>query len=88
MCIERPARIGEAEEIIRAKTKTNITGRSSPESTNPFMATLALRIEPAASGSGVEVRTDIEPRLVPLYLFKTHGDVRRAADGVHPRGAR
>ena len=71
VCIERPARIGEAEEIIRAKTKTNITGRSSPESTNPFKATLGLRIEPAAFGSGIEVRTDIEPRLVPLYLFKT-----------------
>ena len=71
VCIERPGRIGEAEEIIRARTKTNITGRSSPESTNPFMATLGLRIEPAAFGSGVEVRTDIEPRLVPLYLFKT-----------------
>ena len=30
VCIERPARIGEAEEIIHAKTKSNITGRSSP----------------------------------------------------------
>ena len=71
VCIERPARTTEAEEIIRAKTKTNITGRSSPDSTNPFMATLGLRIEPAAFGSGIEVRTDVEPRLVPLYLFKT-----------------
>jgi ribosomal protection tetracycline resistance protein len=71
VCIERPARVGEAEEIIRAQTKTNITGRSSPLSTNPFMATLALRIEPAAFGSGVEFRADVEPRLVPLYLFKT-----------------
>ncbi len=71
VCIERPARIGEAEEVIRAKTKTNITGRSSPDSTNPFKATLGLRIEPAAVGSGIDVRTDIEPRLVPLYLFKT-----------------
>ncbi|HYH91635.1 MAG TPA: translation factor GTPase family protein [Candidatus Saccharimonadales bacterium] len=71
VCIERPARAGQAEEVIRAKTKTNITGRSSPDSTNPFMATLGLRIEPAAFGSGVEVRVDIEPRLVPLYLFKT-----------------
>ncbi len=71
VCIERPARVGEAVEIIHAKTKTNITGRSSPLSTNPFMATLALRIEPAPFGSGIEVRTDIEPRLVPLYLFKT-----------------
>ncbi len=71
MCIERPARVGEAEEIIHAKTKTNITGRSSPLSTNPFMATLALRIEPAPAGSGIEVRTDVEIKLVPLYLFHT-----------------
>ncbi len=71
VCIERPARVGEAEEIIRAKTKTNITGRSSPLSTNPFLATLALRIEPAAPGSGIHFRTDVEVRLVPLYLFHT-----------------
>ena len=71
VCIERPARIGEADEIIRAKTHTNITGRSSPLSTNPFMATLGLRIEPAAFGSGFEFRHDVEPRFIPLYLFKT-----------------
>jgi ribosomal protection tetracycline resistance protein len=70
VCIERPARVGEAEEIIRAKTHTNITGRSSPLSTNPFLATLALRIEPTAFGSGIEFRHDVEPRLIPLYLFK------------------
>ena len=56
VCIERPAGVGEAEEVISAKTHTNITGRSSPLSTNPFMATLALRIEPAAVGSGIEFR--------------------------------
>ena len=71
VCIERPARVGEAEEILRAKTKTNITGRSSPLSTNPFFATLALRIEPAAFDSGVEVRVDVENRLLPLYIYKT-----------------
>jgi ribosomal protection tetracycline resistance protein len=71
VCIERPAGLGEAEEVIRARTHSNITGRSSPLSTNPFLATLALRVEPAAPGSGVEVRFEIEPRLVPLYLFKT-----------------
>ena len=71
VCIERPVRAGEAEQVIRAETKTNITGRSSPSSTNPFRATLALRIEPAGVGSGVEFRADVEPRLVPLYLFKT-----------------
>ena len=71
VCIERPARVGEAEEVISAKTHSNITGRSSPLSTNPFMATLALRIEPAAVGSGIEFRAEVEPRLVPLYLFRT-----------------
>ncbi|MEO6351173.1 MAG: translation factor GTPase family protein [Candidatus Limnocylindrales bacterium] len=71
VCIERPAGIGEAEEVIYAKTHTNITGRSSPLSTNPFLATLALRIEPAAPGSGVEFRSDVEVRLVPLYIFHT-----------------
>jgi ribosomal protection tetracycline resistance protein len=71
VCIERPARAGEAEEILAAKTKTNITGRSSPLSTNPFRATLALRIDPPPFGSGIAFRAEVEPRLVPLYLFKT-----------------
>ena len=71
VCIERPGKAGAALEVIRAKTKTNITGPSSPLSTNPFMATLGLRIEPAPPGSGVEFRTDVEVRLVPMYLFHT-----------------
>ncbi|MEA2518046.1 MAG: ribosomal protection tetracycline resistance protein [Chloroflexota bacterium] len=71
VCIERPADVGEAEEVIAARTKVNITGRSSALSTNPFKATLALRIEPAPAGSGIEFRADVEPRLVPLYLFHT-----------------
>jgi ribosomal protection tetracycline resistance protein len=71
VCIERPAGVGAAEEVISAKTKTNITGRSSPLSTNPFLATLALRIEPAAPGSGIDFGAEVEPRLVPLYLFHT-----------------
>jgi ribosomal protection tetracycline resistance protein len=71
VCIERPARVGEAEEILRARTKTNITGRSSPLSTNPFPATLALRIEPAPFDSGVEFRAEVDHRLVPLYIYKT-----------------
>lgn len=71
LCIERPARTGEAEQVIRARTKTNITGRSSPDSTNPFLATLAVRLDPAAPGTGVEVAFDVAHRLVPLYLFRT-----------------
>jgi ribosomal protection tetracycline resistance protein len=72
VCIERPARVGESEQLIHARTNTNITGRSSPLSTNPFAATLGLRIEPAPPGSGVEVRIEIEPRLVPLNVYKTN----------------
>ena len=71
LCIERPARVGEADEVIRAKAHTNITGRSSPLSMNPFLATLGLRIEPGPPGSGIEYRHVVEPRLIPLYLFKT-----------------
>jgi ribosomal protection tetracycline resistance protein len=71
VCMERPARVGEAEEVIQAKTKTNITGRSSPLSTNPFKATLALRIEPAPVGSGIAFAADVEVRYVPLYIFHT-----------------
>src|SRR4029450_7673671 len=59
------------DEVIRAKTKTNITGRSSPLSTNPFRATLGLRVEPLPPGAGVEFRVRIEPRLIPLYIYKT-----------------
>ena len=35
------------------------------------MATLALRIEPLPLGSGIEYVHQVEPRLIPLYLFKT-----------------
>jgi ribosomal protection tetracycline resistance protein len=72
LCIEWPARPAEADEVIAAKTKTNITGRSSPLSTNPFAATMGLRIEPLPPGSGIEFRLDVESRLVPLYLTKTN----------------
>jgi ribosomal protection tetracycline resistance protein len=71
VCIERPARPADAEEILHAKTHTNITGRSSPLSTNPFRATLALCIEPLPPGTGVQFVADVEPRLIPLYIFHT-----------------
>jgi ribosomal protection tetracycline resistance protein len=71
LCIEWPARAAEADEVIHAKTKTNITGRSSPLSTNPFVATMGLRVEPLPLGSGIEFRLEVESRLVPLYLYRT-----------------
>jgi ribosomal protection tetracycline resistance protein len=71
ICVERPLGVGECLEVIRARTKTNITGKNSPHSTNPFRATLGLRVEPAPIGSGVVVGLDVDPRLVPIYLYKT-----------------
>jgi ribosomal protection tetracycline resistance protein len=56
--IERPAGTGEAVEILHAET-------------NPFQATIGLRIEPAPAGTGVDFRMDIDPRTAPLYVYKT-----------------
>jgi ribosomal protection tetracycline resistance protein len=56
--IERPSRAGEAIEILHAES-------------NPFLATIGLRVDPAPHGSGVEFRVDVDPRTAPLYLYKT-----------------
>ena len=71
--IERLVGSGEALEILYAKTKTNVTGKSSPTSSNPFPATLGLRVEPAEVGAGIELRSELDVRLVPLYIYKTVG---------------
>jgi ribosomal protection tetracycline resistance protein len=71
VCVERVVGTGEAGEVLRAKTKTNVTGKSSPTSPNPFPATAALRIGPAPVGSGIDFRLDVDVRLVPIYIYKT-----------------
>ena len=71
ICVERPTGTGEALEVLRAATHSNVTGKSSPHSTNPFLATLGIRVEAAPVGSGIEVRLDVDVRLVPLYIYKT-----------------
>ena len=38
---------------------------------NPFPATLAFRIEPAADGAGETFRRETEARALPLYVYKT-----------------
>jgi ribosomal protection tetracycline resistance protein len=55
ICVERPTRAGEGVEILNAES-------------NPFRATIALRVEP---GSGVEFRLAVDFRLVPLYVYRT-----------------
>jgi len=56
--IERPERSGEALEVLHAES-------------NPFHATIGLRIDPAADGSGIAFRLAVDTRTVPLYVYKT-----------------
>ncbi len=58
ICVERPARTGEAVEILHAES-------------NPFAATIGLRVDPAPVDSGVDFRLDVDPRTLPLYLYRT-----------------
>ena len=73
VCIERPVGTSESVEVLYARTKTNVTGNSSPTSSNPFLATLGLRLDPAPIGSGIEFRLAVDVRLVPIYIYKTVG---------------
>ena len=57
ICIERPNATGAAFEI-------------GDQNGNPFLATIGLRIEPAAIGSGVSYGIEIEPGSLPL-AFQT-----------------
>ena len=56
--IERPMGPGAAAETLQ-------------DEANPFLATIGLRVEPGPLGSGVEFRLDVDPRLTPLYVYKT-----------------
>jgi ribosomal protection tetracycline resistance protein len=57
ICVERPARTGEAVEVLHAES-------------NPFLATIGLRVDPAPDDSGVEFRMHVEARTVPMYIYK------------------
>jgi ribosomal protection tetracycline resistance protein len=55
--IERPTRSGEAIELLHADS-------------NPFLATIGLRIEPAPNDSGIEFRLRVAHDGIPLYIYK------------------
>ena len=57
ICVERPVRAGEAQEILHA-----------PD--NPFLATLGIRIDPAPAGRGTVFRLEVGHQGVPLYIYK------------------
>jgi ribosomal protection tetracycline resistance protein len=56
ICIERPRGSGEAIEYLNAPT-------------NPFAATLGLRVAPGPLDSGVDVRLEVDHEGIPLQLF-------------------
>jgi ribosomal protection tetracycline resistance protein len=58
ICVERPARSGEAVELLK-------------DDANPFSATVELRVDPGPTGSGVAFRLDVNPRDLPLYIYGT-----------------
>src|ERR687898_1900302 len=61
ICIERPIAVGAAVELL-SKAR-------SP--TTPFLATIGLRIEPAALDSGVHFGLDLKVGSIPIHVYKT-----------------
>ena len=57
ICIERPAGSGAAVERLRQEP-------------NPFLATVGLRVDPAAVGSGIEFRLEVELGSMPIAFFR------------------
>jgi len=72
ICIERPVGTGAAFETLGTEP-------------NPFLATVGLRIEPAATGSGVEFRLEVSPGSMPWSFFRAvEHTVRESLDqGIH-----
>ncbi len=61
ICVERPIGVGVAVELLpEARTPTT-----------PFLATIGLRIEPAALDSGVQFGLDVQVGSIPTHVFKT-----------------
>jgi ribosomal protection tetracycline resistance protein len=56
--VERPVGRAEHAEVLHAAT-------------NPFAATVGLRIEPAPDDSGVEFRLDVATASIPLYVYRS-----------------
>lgn len=58
ICVERPRGEGQAVEYLQ-------------DESNPFRATVGLRIEPAAHGSGLRFQLSVDPRTVPTHIYKS-----------------
>jgi ribosomal protection tetracycline resistance protein len=61
ICVERPIGVGAAVELLpKARSPTT-----------PFLATIGMRIEPAALGSGVQFGLDVKVGSIPTHVYKT-----------------
>jgi ribosomal protection tetracycline resistance protein len=72
ICIERPRGTGAAVEVLR-------------EGTNPFLATVGLRIEPAPAGSGVAYGLEVELGAMPFAFHRAVEETVRETlrQGLH-----
>ena len=75
ICVERPVRAGEAVEVLHAET-------------NPFAATIGLRVAPAPVDSGIDFRLDVDARTVPDVHLQDARPVHRRDGPVRPPHAR
>ena len=57
LCVERPLGTGEAVEVLN-------------QPSNPFHATIGLRVEPGPADSGVDFRLRVDFRAVPLFVYR------------------
>jgi ribosomal protection tetracycline resistance protein len=55
--VERPIGTGEAVEVLHAES-------------NPFLATIGLRVDSAPDGSGLGFRLQVDHSAVPMYVYK------------------
>jgi ribosomal protection tetracycline resistance protein len=67
ICIERVVGTGEAAERMG-------------EHHNPFLASIGLRVEPAAPGSGVHLDVDVKIETIPRFVYKSVELYRRAME--------
>jgi ribosomal protection tetracycline resistance protein len=58
--IERPLGRASALEVLQSDR-------------HPYSATVGLQVEPGPIDSGIRFQLDFDPRLVPLYIYKTAG---------------
>jgi ribosomal protection tetracycline resistance protein len=66
--IERPSGRARVLEVLQSDD-------------HPYSATIGLRIEPGPADSGIEFRLAVDPRRIPLYIYKTADSFIEAMTG-------